>query len=135
MGYESKIIIVDRSECEMPNGKTWVYGDEIARFDLSKMGNELVNGKLFRNVFHTPVDFNLYVNNEDPNVSYSESYWREDMYGAVCKWASVDEVMSWLKNSETAQTYRRAKLFFDFLRVLKMHESEYGQICVVHYGY
>ena len=40
MGYESKIIIVDRRESEYPNGNKWVHGSEIARFDMAKMGYE-----------------------------------------------------------------------------------------------
>lgn len=45
MGYESKIIVVERHVHDNPDGGTWVYGSEIARFDLSKMGYEQVWGQ------------------------------------------------------------------------------------------
>lgn len=137
MGYESKCVIVERKECESPDGSKWVYGGEIARFDLSEMGYETVNGKMFREVFKTPIDFDIYVNPDDGN-EHSWEYWREDFYGEHCKWATVDEVLAWLDASDVVkkQHYRRATLFRDFLFVLKLnHEHDFNQICVVHYGY
>ena len=135
MGYESKIVVIDRREHEA-TGKhpAWVYGSEIARFDLSKMGYERVDGKEFREVFSAPIDFDLYVANDDGEI-HPDEYWREDCYGEHCKMASVDDVLQWLEKSEVLKEYRRAKLFYDFLRVLKEHENEYQQIVLVHYGY
>ena len=136
MGYESKCVIVERKEHEFPNGSKWVYGGEIARFDLSKMGYETVGGATFRDIFKTPIDFDIYVNMDDGN-EHSQEYWRTDMYGDYCKWVTVDEVLAWLDASDVVKMcYRRATLFRDFLFVLKLnHEHDFNQICVVHYGY
>ena len=135
MGYESKIIVVDRREHELPSGETWVYGDQIATFDLSKMGYERVNGKTFSEVFLNPIDFNLYIQPEDPNVTYTDEYFREDCYGEHCKWATTYDVLEWLDESEVLHDYRRAKLFYDFLVSLNEHKDDWGQLCIVHYGY
>lgn len=56
MGYESKIIIVERHEHEKLDGTLLPYGDDIACFDLSKMGYEQVNGKAFPAVFTNEID-------------------------------------------------------------------------------
>lgn len=128
MGYESKVIVVDRQQY-----KDWVYGDEILRFDLSKMGYEEVMGRTFKGVFRNEIDFDLYytgVRDEDGVASR-----REDMYGEVCKWATLDEVIFWLENSETGKEYRRAKTLLGVLRGLKAEEGEWEQVCVVHFGY
>ena len=137
MGYESKIIVVDRHEHEAKNGLPgWVYGDELARFNLCKMGYDRFDGVLFRELFTVPVDFDLYVNNEELDKTDPPEYWREDMYGERCKYTTdINRVISWLGQSEQHDHYRCAALFIDFLRALKEHESEYRQICLVHYGY
>ena len=135
MGYESKIVIAERSENKTPNGKTLVWGNEIARFDLSKMGWDEVNGKSFPALFTHEIDFDIYINPEQYDKIMPDNYFREDMYGDICKWASVDTVIDWLEASGVANTYRRAKLFLGFLRVLRDQRKDYGQLCVVHYGY
>lgn len=128
MGYESKIIIVERHEHEKLDGTLLPYGDDIACFDLSKMGYEQVNGKAFPAVFTNEIDFDLYcVDPEKPT--------RVDMYGDICKWADVEDVIDWLEASNVAKTYRRAKLFLDFVRCLRSHLDDFGQLCVVHFGY
>lgn len=137
MGYESKIIVIDRHELKDDAGKTTgIYGAEIAQFDLCKMGYDYFDGKQFRNLFATPVDFDLSVQNEDSNTVYPDEYWREDMYGEHCKYTTdIDSVIAWLEQYEAHEHYRRAALFLDFLRVLKNRKGEYTQICLVHYGY
>lgn len=130
MGYESKIIIVDRKA----HDGGFVFGDELARLDLSKMGYDLFDGKMFRDLFSTPIDFDLNVNSSDEVVP--DSFYREDRYGEHCKYTTdIDGVIEWLERSEEHDHYRRAALFLDFLRVLKTHQGEYNQICLVHYGY
>lgn len=136
MGYESKIVIVDRHERESVNGEKFVYGSELARFDLSKMGYARFNYKLFRELFTVPVDFDLYVNNEDSNSEYPAEYWREDAYGEHCKYTEdIDSVISWLEEYEKQDPYRRAALFLGFLKVLKERAGDFAEICLVHYGY
>lgn len=129
MGYESKIIIVDRNQ-----HSAWIHGGEIARFDLSKMGYARYDGKMFRDLFTIPVDFDLYVNSSSEPVP--DSFYREDNYGEICKYTeNIDEVISWLEQSEKSEPYRRAKLFLNFLRVLKESKRDFRQLVLVHYGY
>lgn len=129
MGYESKIIVVERHVHDTPDGETWVYGSEIARFDLSKMGYEKVWGADFPDMFTEPIDFDLY------NMGGDSETTREDCYGEHCKWAALVDIIEWLEQSETGKEYRRAKLFLDFCKALQSHKDEYGQIVLVHYGY
>ena len=142
MGYESKIIIVDRREHKDTGKSTWTYGAEIAQFDLGKMGHERYPVgnydvlQSFRELFTVPIDFDLSVQNEDSDKVYPDEYWREDMYGEHCKYTTdLDGVICWLEQSEAHEHYRRAALFLDFLRVLQEHKDEYSQICLVHYGH
>ena len=130
MGYESKIIVVERFKPDMTDGKG--YGDEIARFDLSKMGYETVDGIPFRGVFHTPIDFDLYGMYRE--IEKDSDYYT-DCYGEHCKWATIEEVKAWLEKSEVLKTYRRAKLFYDFLCALEQRQSDFRQIVLVHFGY
>lgn len=138
MGYESRVFVIERHEYDMPNGSKWVFGDELARFDLSKMGYEIVDNKYFSDVFKTEIDFDLHDIGEDPNAEeYNEEDYRFDRYGAHCKWATIDQVLHWLENSEVLQVehYRRAVMLYDALKMFKAHEADFGQLVVVHYGY
>lgn len=135
MGYESKIVIVERTSGTYPSGKNFVSASEIARFDLCKMGYEQVNGKEFHKIFTIPIDFDIYVRTDEPEQDYDPEYWRVDCYGDHCAWATVDDVIDWLEQSQVVNEYRRAELFLDFCKALKAHESDYKQICLVHYGY
>ncbi|MBP5581467.1 MAG: hypothetical protein J6X85_06745, partial [Ruminococcus sp.] len=101
------------------------------RFDLCKMGYDMVDGRMFSSIFDVPIDFNLYAPLEEVGET------QEDMYGAHCGMTSVESVIEWLENApEDMRTYRRAALFLDFLYALRAreHESD-GEIVLVHYGY
>lgn len=135
MGYESKIVIMDRHEYKKPNGDKWIFALEISTFDLSKMGYEKANGHTFHDIFKTPIDFDLYIQNEDANNVYPAEYWREDCYGEHCKYTTIENVIAWLEQSKTAKTYRRAKLLLNCLYSFRDIQNEFTQLCVVHYGY
>ena len=130
MGYESKIFVVDRNECTFPNGKGCATGLEVARFELSVMGNEEVGGKTFRDIFATPIDFDIC--GLDGNRLDNP---RVDGYGETCGWATIGEVTEWLENSNVGKEYRRAELLLDCLRAIKKYEGRFDQLCVVHYGH
>lgn len=130
MSYESRVFVIDRHD----HGDGFVYGGEIARFNLSSMGYEYVSGKQFRDVFKTPIDFDLDIP-ADESGEYKPELYREDCYGHSCKYATIAAVMEWLEKSTVLREYRRAKLFYDFLKVMQEHESEYREIVLVHYGY
>ena len=142
MGYESKIIIVDRRENECPNGNKWVHGSEIVRFDMSKMGYEKYpvynydDRRAFRDLFTIPVDFDLYVNQESKDEVPPPEFYREDCYGEICKYTTdIDAVIAWLRQSEAHDHYRRAALLLDFLVSLRQHTEDWTQLAIVHYGY
>jgi len=138
MGYESTIIVVQRSIVKMPNGKEWVHGEEIARVELCKMGYERVNGREFREVFTKPIDFNLYnFKSMDESTVYDDEEYRTDVYGAHCNMAQIDDVLQWLEASKvyTVDKYRRATLFHDILLTLKEHQDNYAPIWLVHVGH
>lgn len=132
MGYESKVFVIERSEIVPLNGmKPYVLGIEIARFDLCKMGYDMVDGRMFPSIFDVPIDFMLY----NPVEDVVET--QEDCYGEHCGMTSVECVIEWLEKApEDMRTYRRAALFLDFLYALREREHEYdGEIVLVHYGY
>lgn len=129
MGYESRIFVVERREPQKAYGEYMLpaYGFLIAKFELSKMGWETVDEIPFKGLFHTDIDFEL----EDKDVA--DKYF--DCYGEHCKWATIEEVKSWLEKSKVLKTYRRAKLFYDFLCALEERQSDFRQIVLVHFGY
>ena len=133
MGYESRIFVVDRHE-----RGDWRFGDEIARFELCKMGYEFVNGKMFRDIFDKPIDFDLYNTGNVAEDNEDEDNSRLDLYGEYCRYTDIDTVIKWLegrKNSPDYEPYRRLELFLDSLYTIKKHESDYGNIVLVHYGH
>ena len=132
MGYESKIIVVNRREIVPENGMpVWVYGDELARFDFGKMGYDRVDDKVFWEIFNTPIDFNLYMGGE-----FSEDeFYRIDCYGVHCKYTTLDAVIHWLTIWNKDKGYTRVAPVISYLADLKAHEDSFNNIVVVHYGY
>lgn len=130
MSYESKVLVINRSE--IPN--LWVSGQELARFDLARMGCDKFNGKKFTELFSTPIDFNLYVNHSDEVVD--DSFYREDCYGKHCNFTrDIDEVIAWLEEFQKKEPYRRAEMLLNFLKLFKYQIGQFDDICLVHYGY
>lgn len=129
MGYDSRIIVVDKRERGLQ--KQYHFADEIMQFNLCCMGNEMVDGKLFYDIFTREIDFPLYCVAHDDRL-YSDEELRQDRYGEVCKWATLDEVIAWLTVAEV--DYRRARTLLEVLKGIKRNESEYEQLCVVHFG-
>lgn len=134
MGYESIVFVIVRREIKPLNGMpTFAYGDEIARFDMCKMGYEQVDGRSFPAIFDMPIDFDLY-----SPIEGGKEETRTDMYGDVCGMTSAERVIEWLERAEVTKDYRRAKLLLGCLRAVREHEHEFtddGEIVIVHYGY
>lgn len=126
MGYESKIIFVDRH-----SNMIGTWGNEICRFDLSCMGSYIINGKTFKELFIIPIDFDLNVNKVD------DEHLRTDNYGEYCCYTNVDTIITWLESYLEIINYRRAELFLSFLYIMKeqINNNRWNEICVVHYGY
>ena len=134
MGYESKILVVRRTE----SYGNFVFGDEIARFELCKMPYyEQVNGKGFHDLFKKPIDFSLYnvkyIDENQPDIDPEE--WMTDCYGEHCKSAPICEVYDWLRNWDGCEEYFRAAIFRDFLKNLLDHVDQTAGIMLVHFGH
>ena len=130
MGYESKVFVINRCVVHpLNNMPDYVFGEEIARFDMCKMGYEKVNSVDFPHLFNKPIDFDLYY----PIDEVAET--REDCYGDTCGMTSVSRVINWLEKAEVTKEYRRAKVLLDCLRGIKAYEQEFEDIVVVHFGY
>ena len=114
MGYESKLIVVERTE--IWNGI--VVGEAVAEFNLC-----VVNCN-FTDIFTEPIDFNLYI---DGNPTMS------DCYGKHCCMADVDDVIKALEKMSEEIDYRR---FAPAIGLLKGFEQQrWDTLKVVHYGY
>ena len=114
MGYESKIIVVERTE--VWNGT--VVGETIAEFNLC-----VVNCN-FADIFTEPIDLNLYM---DGNPTMS------DCYGRHCCMADVDDVVKALEKMSEEIDYRR---FAPVIGLLKgFEQNKWDTLKVVHYGY
>lgn len=136
MGYESRLIVVDRLEYEDMDDSICVYGDEIAQIDLSKMGAEKVDGKMFFDIFSKEIDFDLpykVVGDRYEEWTTDHAAYRKDDYGNVCRWAAIDDVVDWLEMAD--MDYRRARVALAILKGIQANASGFGQLIVVHYGY
>ena len=128
MGYESKIIFVERHKYS----SGCVYGQEISIWDMCKMGWYEFNGKSFKDIFTIPIDFDLNLNGD---VCDEEA--RIDNYGEHCKYTDVNTIINWLEKYVSKVEYRRADLLLAFCYSLKeqINNNRWNEICVVHYGY
>ena len=114
MGYESKIIVVERVEL----WNNYIVGDTIAEFKLSAV---VWNPE---EVFPEEIDFDLCVSGE---------VTREDKYGKTCRMADIDDVVKVLESMAEKYNYRR---FAPVISLLKGFEQQrWDSLKVVHYGY
>jgi len=129
MGYESRIYVVRTSIYDNWDGNP--YGSIIAIFNLSNMGNEKYNGVEFTQLFDRVN--NCFIYGDDGNEIL------EDNYGDRLKYTTdIERVISWLEASEADDSYRRAELFLNFLKVLNQQIKTNvwtNEIRLVHYGY
>ena len=138
MGYESKLYIVDRNEYENFKGTAKnVYGDVIATYDLSKMGD----GDFYA-LFTKDIDFDLtdnYLYDSKVSAEKGEDYYtmvedNRDCYGDLCKYAEIDDVIAYLENYMTTKDYYRRVA--PLLALLKgLNKEDWTNLVVVHYGY
>ena len=113
MGYESRIYVVNVN-------KSISYGEVIARFDLSKIGNG------FSDLFKNPVDFHFYAEDGDTIIT-------KDSYGDEVKTASIQDVIEWLETKGREIHYRRIEPLIGLLKGFDF--AEWEDLRVVHYGY
>ena len=147
MGYESLVHVYGMY------GRGHHGPEEIAQFDLGKMGYETVNGRMFRDIFTEDAD--VRVRNfhsgwqggfQEGIFEYNEEmarldvdYCLQDMYGQAVKAASIDTVIKWLEASQVILEYDKARLFLKLLKTIKMawwlEDKDVNDLIVVHYGY
>lgn len=125
MGYESKLIVVDRCELEAPNGSTWVFADEIAIFDLDKMGYDNHD---FYDAFKEEIDFKVFVDSRDEETD-------TDCYGDKIKSADWEALLAALKRIEAEDHYRRLPPVIAMLEAFYAARDEWHDLRVLHYGY
>ena len=115
MGYESRIIVVNRFE----NG----FDSVITDLKLSRMPNDFVR------LFKEKIDFDLYLGSGDNVVA-------TDCYGQELKCADVRAVFDWLEAYEENEG-RRQSLARHTLKTFVDDASDWldRNLCVVHYGY
>lgn len=126
MGYESKIYIVEKTNCSYSEENGMKYARVLAMFDVSKF-YELADW--FSNKPATK--HYIYADDGDTQII-------EDRYGDTLKEASVEEVIDKIERIigiENEEDYRR---IFPLLAALKAFESygnQWDDIAVLHYGY
>ena len=126
MGYESKIYIVEKTNCSWTEENGMKYARVLAMFDVSKF-YELADW--FSNKPATK--HYIYADDGDTEII-------EDRYGDTLKEASVKEVIDRIERIigiENEEDYRR---IFPLLAALKAFESygnQWDDIAVLHYGY
>ena len=126
MGYESRIYIVEKTNCSYTEENGMKYARVLAMFDVSKF-YELADW--FSNKPATK--HYIYADDGDTEIV-------EDRYGDTLKEASVKEVIDRIERIigiENEEDYRR---IFPLLAALKAFESygnQWDDIAVLHYGY
>ena len=121
MGYESRILIVNRSEIELKNGTSWVYGEKIADVKMACMYDG------FTDLFDKKIDYDLYIDNADEST-------QTDKYGDVMTYTNCKTVIDYLEELiEAGENYRRLTVLLGLLKGID--ESQWDDIQVVHYGY
>ena len=126
MGYESKIYIVEKTNCFCSEENGMKYARVLAMFDVSKF-YELADW--FSN--NPATKHYIYADDGDTEII-------EDRYGDTLKEASVKEVIEKLERIVTVENgvdYRRIFPLLAALKAFESHSEQWGDIAVLHYGY
>ena len=132
MGYESRIYVVNTSKVVFDSLDFKPYGEKIAIFNLSNMGTQRYNGMMFTDLFDKINNCSIYADDGNTEIL-------EDKYGDMLRYTTdIEKVINWLEASEADDSYRRAELFLNFLKVLNQQIKTnvwMNEIRLVHYGY
>ena len=126
MGYESKIYIIEKTNCSWAEENGMKYAKVLAMFDVSKF-YELSDW--FRNKPATK--HYIYADDGDTQIV-------EDKYGDTLKEASVKEVIDKLERIVEVKNgvdYGRIFPLLAALKAFESHSNQWGNIAVLHYGY
>ena len=104
MGYESKVLIVEKKEIETGSGEPIVYANIIAEYDLCKMG---WRAGPFYKAFKNPIEYKLYLPGVDERGRECIVETDEDCYGEHMKAASLPELADALRKINDEDPYRR----------------------------
>lgn len=122
MGYESRFYVVDKIKIAELEKKGKHYSDEIAKFDMGKMGYNSYTLKLVQEATETE----CYVFADDGNTRIFE-----DNYGEPLKELDVKPLIKALKKDDDGD--RRIKPLIAFLETL--NPKQWEELKVLHYGY
>lgn len=130
MGYESKLIIGLRWHLNCGRD----YCEKIMILNLGKMADANFNNTGSK-LFTREIDFDLFMDDGDTR-------YKEDRSGSICKYASLKDVVKYLKEyndklKAKGNYYRRSDLAYKALKAFKKKdwEDDYSELVVVHYGY
>lgn len=120
MGYESKIVIAEKSVWD--NGE--VYYFYIAEVDLSKVDNEFLQ------------IYNKYGKEIENEISVSGKYSKKDNYGDICKEVNIEVLKDQLNKiiANDKDNYRRYHILKGLLDAFNPYEWTENIVCI-HYGY
>ena len=123
MGYESRVLIMDRKEVP-PSAvsQKHAYADPIAKFDMGVMGYGY--HRHFREIFTNPIDFDLWD---------GSSMTRTDRYGEAVMYCTLPELLAELERREANTHYRRVPPLIAYVKAL--HPEEWDGLIAVHYGH
>ena len=121
MGYESRIFIVDRTECKHNDGTSWIYAEKIADIKMCKMYNG------FTDLFDKKIDYTLFIDDGNNDT-------QTDCYGDIMTYTDCRTVIDYLeKLIADGENYRRLTILLGLLKGID--ESQWDEIQVVHYGH
>ena len=126
MWYETKIYIIEKTNCPLNEVNGMKYARVLAMFDVSKF-YELADW--FSNKPSTK--HYIYADDGDTQII-------EDRYGDTLKEASVKEVIDRLERIVEVKNGVDYGRIFPLLAALKVFEEQsnhWGNIAVLHYGY
>lgn len=137
MGYESKILLVNRHESKTRfDGTTLerpiINAEIVAEYDLCKMGCQ---AQEFYAAFRREIDYTLFLPGVDANGDERIMEKDEDMYGDHLKSANIEELLAALKACEERDHYRRLPPLIAMLETLANMRDEWPVLEAVHYGY
>lgn len=132
MGYESKVIIVERKEFPRDGERSsWVSAIPVAEYDLCKLGWE--NQAIYNKAFRREIDYRLWMPSVDKDGNEIMADVNEDGYGDHLKAAELPELISALEKIAERDNYWRLPPLISMLKAFAA--SGVNGLEAVHYGY
>jgi len=119
MGYESKLIVVKKWNCEEASS----FGQTIAELNLSGM---LPRFFPIEETFENEIEKPVFMDSEEVT---------EDKYGDKLRYTSVEKLIDVLEECESNEHYRRTVMAINLLKSFLSKDWDSDDVVVVHYGY